>query len=353
MLKEKISRRDFLIAAGGIATGFALSGITEKGDLVKSLLGNETAQSREQAHSYLLVEGAFPTDRFAFSPVVTKYDLVPRVLPERQFASERMQAGINYLEKLSNALQENPQHNSSTLGEIGAVSRDNFPISFSSSTTALEAIQSFLGDIKDKKVIIWGASSPNVPYLVGTYNNPQYQADKGMFMTSQIHANADFPFGGPRDEEEGTWYKQYTDLQVGLKMMHEYVHFKQGQRLLELTLADHGKSMKEYTDPSVVRSLIEQKVTDIITSMNNDSRVDRTKVQGVIAFNEAEANQVAQFVLWTVNKLNMGKRMPGTHDDSYPVSPDSLYQTFQRAIIKDKNPLDPKWLALHSNWGKK
>lgn len=353
MLLERLSRRDFFIAAGGIATGIALSRIAEEGGLVTRVLGNETTQSREPVQSLIIIESTFPTDRFSFSRAVTKYDLVPRVLPEFQWASDRMQVGIDYLKKLSNALQENPQYNSSTLGEIGAVSKDNFPISFSNSTTAREVIQSLLGDIEDKKVIIWGASVPNVPYLVGTYNLPQYQADKGMFMGSQIHANADFPFGAPRNEEAGTMYKQYTDLQVALKMIHEYAHCRQGQRLLELTLADLGKGMKEYTDTSFVGSQIEQKATRIITSMNNDSRIDRTKVEGVISFNEAQANQVAQFVLWTINKLNMGKRMPGTEDDSYPVSPNSLYQTFQRAIVKEKNPRDPQWLALHANWGKK
>lgn len=364
-MSKELTRRDFIIAAGGIAAGFTLSKIADKVGLpqtIPTIPEIQPIQNQESAQQLLLVEGTFPSDRFNFSPTITKYNLIPRVLPENQWASDRMQAGLDYLKKVYTALKATSESLSETsalkapmLDEIGVVSNDNFPTSLSRSTTAQEIVRDYLKDIEEGKILIWGASVQNVPYLIGTYNHVNFTGRKGygMHIGGQVVANADFPFGPARMEDAGTIYTRYTDLQVALKMVHEYAHYKQSQRLLELVLTDLGKDKEEYTDTQYVSTLIDQKVANLIVEMNKDTRIDRSKVNGTVSFNEAQANQVAQFILWTVVQLNNGNRVPGTEDDSFPVNPSSLYQTFNRAIFYEKNRFDPAWLSLHSNWNKK
>lgn len=293
----------------------------------------------------------FLRNRSLFSSEIINHNLAPEVLPQNQWAYDRMKAGVDYLKKAANAFEVNPKEFTQLTAEsIGIVGIDRFPIALATIDTPLDIIKSLLRDIADRRVIIWGGSMSNVPYLIGTINYPKYIPITGWYMEGQIHANAGFPFGPPQTEESNIVYNNYTDLQVGLKMAHEYSHILQGRQLLKLVLAEQASEIISHNnEETFVMSLINTRVDRTLQTMNADNKIDRNYVIGKIAFNEAQANLVAQSILWSLNKLN-GKRMPGTQDDRYPTTPASLFQTFKRAILQDNNQYDPYWLYLHANW---
>ena len=332
------SRRRLIIGAGATAAALAVSHFSS---------GEAYAQSSPELQPLNPDISSYP---HLFSEKVKTFNLEPRILKKPMWASDVMLAGVDYLRNAAVVLDAHPEFSQRTAESMGIVGPERYPTSINSSDTMGVILNRMLEDIRTKRLVIWGGSMQNVPYLFGTVNNPKQAENGDWYVESQFHANADYPFGETQTEEPGFMYDNYTNLQVALKMLHEYGHVLQGRQLLSSTMDRYNTAIAHTPTESNVAAFMGKRDEEISIGMNNDPRINRNLVKGKISFNEIQANLLAQRLLLTLNELN-GRRMPGTQDDSYPVKPDSLYQTFQRAIVTEGNHYDSTWLIKHSNWG--
>lgn len=316
-----------------------------KGSMLKQPLDDHYRSVAERIPGTTEFTGKFPEDRFTFSDEIKRSGLVPSVFLNEP-TSRRVEMAANYIRSLASLLGSNPHIPNPDLAGLKINDLANFPIDLPPNATLKDILKRFaddymLGNIRFISQPIVGAN-----FHLGTIGHPTLKTGKWV-MKSDISFNSRVTDEIAVLEENGLSYYQTTNLQLGLKFLHEYSHYLQDEALVKLIMQDRSLLMSIGQDPEKMRAEI------VNRAMAHNQRVAASVnlTQMNTSPNEAQANAVSQLFLDTLTKINRTDRFPGAEDDDpYPISSQSLLRNF-REYVQKSSALDPAWILRHSNWG--
>lgn len=318
--------------------------------------------------------GSFLPYGFKFSDVIRKYNLVPEVFTNGTSVEERHRKALFYFQKFQLALIDLARSPLSdtvglTMGRLGVVSEENFPIAFSPTTTMRDIVVGLTSDVESRQVYLNPELQLNANYGFGTVNEPAFiqevddnSTQNSVQINTKIYVGDDALRYFERDRVGNYVYNQYTDAQWALKLLHEYCHRKQGQALFRFISEDPNLFDEVLKNPSKA-----DKILDSIIAAH-DYRIKQTLINAKVtpqtyqraALNEAQANTISQLALYQLFRMNNGINMPGFSDDD-PLGPNAIrptllsnFTTNVLPILQNvpmAGPLNPHWLVRHSNWG--
>lgn len=316
-----------------------------KGSLLTQPLDNHFRSRVDRIPGAIEFTGLFPEDRFTFSPEIKSSQLIPTVFLNETTA-ERIDKSVALIRNLYTFLVHNPGAPNADLGLFKINDIVNFPIDLPSGTTLKDVLKRFnddymIGTVKFAPTPVVGAD-----FHLGTIGNPILKNGRWV-MTSNVAINTIVVDERASQEEHSSAYYQTTDLQLALKMLHEYSHLLQDQGIVNQIMQDKNALTMIGGDTNKIREVISQRATENARRIAASLNLTEMKTSP----NEAQANSISQLLLNTLTVINRTDRFPGAEtDDPYPVDPSSLLRTFRNYVIKG-SAIDPGWILKHSNWG--
>ncbi|CAN5279634.1 hypothetical protein BH10PAT1_BH10PAT1_2390 [soil metagenome] len=279
--KSQITRRQFLQKAG----------ITAAASFLRLKPNQETLQANNEIVGPAFIPGNY-TEK------IKENNLIPVEPGPNDNSEVVINRAINYLYKFKDALIKNPDINLpiSDYFDLG-----QYPVTISKDSKLSDIITSFQNEIDSGQTVVETTTDDVMLGTINDFNNSSRTSNIGV--GSSVFRPGLFT-------EENFNYSYFTDTELGLLILHEYVHARQGQAIFEKFLV-----------------------------------------------NEAQANAIDLLGLFLLNKLNNSTHFPGTSDlDPQPeqlkalqqIDPKivNLYQKFLDTVMKTKNVDDPNWLAL-------
>ena len=305
-------------------------------------LDNHARDTAERVAGTTEIIGLFP-DSFGFSPDIKESGLAPYVFLNEP-TQTRINYSISYLGRLHRLLTRKPEHRGPTLSSLAINSPQNFPIAFAKDATLFDVLEDFLksqafGTVSQDAKPIIGAN-----FHLGTIGNPELRNGKWE-LKAQTQFNTKVIDEKAITEDHGMAYYQTTDLQLALKLLHEFSHLKQDQGLMDEITKDAQAMPNIGQDPHKMREAIVNRAAQHKARIAREINLDPQ----TFAPNEAQANTVSQLALEVLNRVNGANRIPGVEDDDpYPQREDSLLRSF-RVQVLGNHALDKRWLVRH-NW---
>lgn len=288
------------------------------------------------------ITNIFP-DAFNFSNDIKEAGLIPSVFFNEN-TQERIRRSVSYIGKLHDFLSKRPEYKGPTLLSLGINAPQNFPIAFEKNVTLYDVLEDFLKSQMFGTVNLDPAPQVGVNFHLGTSNLPEFKNGKWE-LTARTQLNTKVLDEKVVLEDLNTAYYQTTDLQLALKLLHEFCHFKQDQAIMTEILKDPIQAKGIGQDQNKMLMLIAGKVAVHKERIAKEINLDVKE----FAPNEAQANTISQLFLETLNRINKTNRVPGAEDDDpFPRREDSLLNRF-RVQVLGNHALDKRWLLAH-NW---
>lgn len=311
-------------------------------------LDDHYRNTAERIPGFLELSGKLPENWF--NREMADAQLIPQVF-ENENTSERVSKATSYLERLRSYLLKNPHLEGPKLAELGNNIPENFPIALIKEATVSDLLELFLTNQKSGQIQVNNNPIIGASFYLGTAGNPQHNG-KEWQITAQTWVNTLIIDEKQVQEQYGYARYQTTDLQVALKLIHEFSHFLQDKALMAEIL-NNTELMKQIgNDPAMMREAIG------IKAQYHQDRIAQSigLVGRNVSFNEAQANRNSMAVLEALRRVNGGNRVTGAEDDDpFIAYKKPLIQNF-RDSNRNQTPaqkgLDIAWVLEHSNWGK-
>jgi hypothetical protein len=287
--------------------------------------------------------GVLPEYPFNFSKDLKEAGLIPTVF-QNETTQERIYKSVSYLGNLHRFLSKRPELRGPKLASLAINSSQNFPINIPEYATIYDVLEDFLKSQMFGTVKLDPKPVAKANFHLGTSNSAEFR--DGMW---QLVADTKFNTLVLDDREvkeaSGTSYYQTTDLQLALKMLHEFSHYLQDKAIFQQIIGDDKLMQTIGRDPQKMSQAIATKVAEHKARIAREININPKD----FAPNEAQANTISMQALETLNNINRTERVPGAEDDDpFPRKDESLLVVYRNSVLVN-HALDRRWLLRH-NW---
>lgn len=300
-----------------------------------------------------------------YSQLIREKELQPTVFTDYDTPETRINMVVDYLKRYRDLLRDNPQLRGNSLAYFRINTPDNYPISIPNTDndnwTLYDVVNTFITEVDNGKMTLEYDSTQKK--IAGTRNS--YENIDGKWRRkTKIALGKDFMSQGSFHESNKYIYTRPTDAELAIILFHEYAHALQDEMILAYLNIDPnalaGVGINSNQAASWVTQKVDEKNDDMrkqfSISVSSDSTLSPDQLF-LVKFNEAQANAIGYYFLYSLNQLNQSAHFPGTRradpseDDQKAIIEQNpgihfinLYNLFVDEVVSNNNALNSLWL---------